>query len=400
VGEKSGTSDLEWVAGLVGALSDGNAPVPVGLALAAFPSATRPRLLVPLEPRRAAARSVLMSGSSGSALGRVARVAAWAGLRSGLVQPLLRHRVRLPASVLSQSLLRYLEDVFNARVALAIRIPPSRPNRKPLIQVLAPRGKVLGYVKVGWSDLTRSLVRNEAAVLEGLGRRSPALSFDVPRVLHRGSWGDLELLVLHPLPERLDRGRALPGDVVRRATSCVAALATQSDVPLAESDHWRTARARAIDLDPRLAGLAEQIGGRYGDCVLRLGGSHGDWAPWNMGCVRHGGRLAVWDWERSAHGVPVGLDAVHFEFHTAQATRGVAADRAVRSVLRGTGLLHALDIPKQHHLPLTVLHLLEMTLRWEEGRRGGVDVSDAVYRPALQRLLAGGPLNERMEPSG
>jgi hypothetical protein len=44
------------------------------------------------------------------------------------------------------------------------------------------------------------------------------------------------------------------------------------------------------------------------------GAWHGDWTPWNMGVL--GGRLCVWDWERFAAPVPLGMDLLHHHFQT------------------------------------------------------------------------------------
>ena len=51
-----------------------------------------------------------------------------------------------------------------------------------------------------------------------------------------------------------------------------------------------------------------------------FGSWHGDWMPWNL--LRSGTDLWVWDWERSASGVPVGLDAAHFRFDIESKIRG------------------------------------------------------------------------------
>ena len=46
------------------------------------------------------------------------------------------------------------------------------------------------------------------------------------------------------------------------------------------------------------------------DPDLAMGSWHGDFGPWNMAIGQR--VMDVWDWERFATGVPVGLDAAHY----------------------------------------------------------------------------------------
>jgi hypothetical protein len=67
--------------------------------------------------------------------------------------------------------------------------------------------------------------------------------------------------------------------------------------------------ALAATLRDHLDGSAGQDGtGRR----VGWGSWHGDWTPWNCSS-RRGGGVLVWDWERFAHGVPRGYDALHYE---------------------------------------------------------------------------------------
>jgi hypothetical protein len=50
-------------------------------------------------------------------------------------------------------------------------------------------------------------------------------------------------------------------------------------------------------------------------------------------------------------------------------------------------MLSALALPRDRERLLLVLHLLEMGLRWEEGRRAGMSPVDSLYVPALAVLL-------------
>src|SRR4029077_3567494 len=86
------------------------------------------------------------------------------------------------------------------RVEVAISLGQRlRPNMKPVLQIMAPDGRVLAFAKLAWNRLTTELVRNEIATLcrlRGVGFRS----FRVPEVLHHGTWNGFDLVLLSPLP--------------------------------------------------------------------------------------------------------------------------------------------------------------------------------------------------------
>jgi hypothetical protein len=104
------------------------------------------------------------------------------------------------------------------------------------------------------------------------------------------------------------------------------------------------------------------------------------------------GRPFVWDWERSATGVPAGIDLAHFEFDVRAKVRGETPDTAVRECLRrAPRSLEKLGLPTDLGPLVHRLHLIEMCLRFEEARARGVVVEDAIYRPALDELLTGAP---------
>jgi Phosphotransferase enzyme family len=361
-----------------------------------FPTAASPRVLVPLASRRAAAAALAGSSHAREPHVRLARVLLRIGLRAGIAQHLLRDRLSISLGEQDNGLLpdvlltQHLTEVFGRRdIAVAVRIGRARPNRKPLIQVLTPDGEVVGYVKVGWNPLTRRLVRNEARVLTDLARESASrAAFEAPQLLHAGEWRQLEILALAPLHGRLFRGGRSGIAAAAAAMNEISRLSDGREGPLGASDYWRTTRGRitAVANGGRLSELADTLEARHGDDILPFGSWHGDWTPWNM--AWRGGALAVWDWERSGDAVPVGLDAAHFDFQVALRTARHRWDTALRETLAGEmPLLSALSLPNNRARLLLSLHLLEMSLRSDEGRRAGVSPPDAIYLPALAALL-------------
>jgi hypothetical protein len=110
------------------------------------------------------------------------------------------------------------------------------------------------------------------------------------------------------------------------------------------------------------------------------GSSHGDWAAQNMATV--GGRLYVWDWERSADGVPLGLDAIHFVFQSELRRRRDVLRASRVAFARGRRTLRSLGVPRADDALLMAAYLAELLVRFEEGRRQG-----AVVRPEMPEAL-------------
>jgi hypothetical protein len=389
-GTREGTAaELSWLARLLwgarGVEVSAGRPLPAGHRVEAawgiLPDRTRPRLLVPLGSPRAAATAMLQFNNAMTQPSRLAKAAVAAGLRTGGLQLLLRGRRQVlevggvghPRTTADgPSLTEYLGDALGAReVCLAITVGSVRPNRKPVLQILRPDGATLGYAKLGWNDLTRRLVRREAERLRAL-EACPPRQFQVPRLLHQGTWTGLDVTVGSPLPHRLWRRGRRFAPPPPTATREVVGLGGAEEASLAASAYWRQLRERlaavgaAVGESERslLDGVARRLVGRYGDSTLTFGTWHGDWAPWNMGWS--GRRLVVWDWERSADLVPVGFDLVHFLFRTAVGMGRDTAAAAAFAQRAGTGGLSLLGQRREAEELILTLYLLEMVCRYAE----------------------------------
>src|SRR6185437_13009215 len=155
-----------------------------------LPNEARAVLLLPRSPRRAAAAALRNYKASAAGrerfLLRSMALAARAGLADALPYRII---VKPDADVVS-----YLQRVLDCDVVASLRIGPPRANRKPILELLSPRGGVLGFAKVGVTGLTRELVQAEAAALAVLGA-APLGRLEVPRLLHHDHWHDHEVLV-------------------------------------------------------------------------------------------------------------------------------------------------------------------------------------------------------------
>ena len=398
-----GNVELDWLTGIVArpgddiSVSSSRARPKAGFAeaerFAILPNAVRPRLLLPLASPKAAARALASPGYGSGRLDRIGRAAVRAGLRVGVAQRLLRTRLSLsvrtdaagepPAELL---LTQHLRDVLGRRdVEAAIRVGPTRPNRKPVIQVITHEGEVVAYAKVGWNPLTRSLVETEAGVLRDLEARLLE-SFAAPRILHFGRWHELAVLVIAPLAARPWSKTGMPLGLLTAALDEIVSLRQETGPRrLSEAAYWTQRRERIASVGaPALADIAERIERRYGSAGLTLGGWHGDWAPRNVGVL--GDRLAIWDWERSQGVAPVGLDAAHFDLHVGLGQLGHRSDEAAEyAVARRGPMLGTRDTGDDPRL-LVGLAVLEMCLRWEEGRHAGLEGPPPHLR-ALEKIV-------------
>jgi hypothetical protein len=210
--------------------------------------------------------------------------------------------------------------------------------------------------------------------------------------MYAGRWRELELMIVAPVS--FGARRRFLEELPVAATDEVGQLGPTARMPLAVSDHWQrtlrriaaTHRLNPSDPSPRLAAVAGEMESRYGQLTMRFGSWHGDWVPWNM--AHHRGVLHVWDWERGGRHAPCGLDAIHFDYQAELGLRKTAPVAALGATLRRAGdLLSALNVDPALSVPLLALHLLEMSLRFDEARGAGVVTADPKYLPALQHLL-------------
>ncbi len=275
----------------------------------------------------------------------------------------------LPGKLILQSpdttLRQRLGELNNVDARLSASCGPLRPNRKPVVRVLDEDGTLRSVGKVGWDDLTARLVSTEGQALTSLGSlnsSNPSGNIVVPDVLADETWRGMHLLVVSPLPIDNTVGPELSVDPTLPALNDIAAMHRHTVDSIVSSGFW----GRLIDRLPDLERY-DTSGDAGGDLSVDLGGFHGDWSPWNTQ-PRADGSLLVWDWERHATDVPVGLDLVHFLFQTErfidQRTPLEARPAVVR---RAKEHLPSLDVDPGLADHLIDFYLLEALARNSEG---------------------------------
>jgi hypothetical protein len=325
----------------------------------------RPRLLIPAAAGAGAA-AVRGYGQPGSRTARLGARALSLALASGLGGTVLRSRIRVHAPPGTDTIESFLQDALGRDILLSMYLSPARANRKPVLQLLSPRGQPVGFAKIGTSPLTRALVQAERDALTRLGRAGLS-DVTVPQVLHYGEWRGKNVLVLSALPVWLRR-RPVGGARLDAAMSSVASVGGLRREALAAGSYWQQLTGRLAAADESadrdtLLGALDTLSARAGNARLVLGSWHGDWTPWNMASTSGG--LLVWDWERFTDGVPVGFDALHYRLQRdvvpgrrepraaaagciEDAPQALAAFGLGASEARTTGILYLADLATRY----------------------------------------------------
>jgi len=311
-------------------------------------------------------------------------------IRAGLAGRILPDRVEVlatPGIELHQSLLgTSLRDIFGTPdVVTAIGIPPRGPNRKPVLQAFSAAGDTLGYVKIGWNEVTAARVEREANVLRDFVPR-PGGTLRAPKLIYAGTWRQLQLSISAPLPSKVHRHsthRAPSAKTMRE----VIEMSGTTFGRLGGSSYIRELRGKAEQLSvgslgdgsKSIVALLERLNELDLFEPIEFGTWHGDWVPWNLAVIADD--LYVLDWEHSRSGVPAGLDLIHFyfqvAFHTKRRTFREALEQAVT---RSHPHLASLMIRSDALPALAMAYLVEIALRAEES------------------IAAGAPRNPRFHP--
>jgi hypothetical protein len=340
-----------------------------------LPSPQAPRVLVPMHSRNVASAAVTVRRNGGGSLYRRVGLALVASaLQTGALQRVARDRLNLlvpahchAADLAKASLADYLGDVLGGRIFLSPKITMDEPHRSLALYVLSPQGRLVAFVKAGWNELTRQLVRTEAAALEHWANVPRGL-VQPPQLLHHGRWHDLELAVMAPLSlRRADRPRlaAPPWS----ATLQVAESVPRVVMALSTSTYWKALCSRVTRLHRHVdAGTGELLTrlvtalDACGEVPLAFGAWHGDWLPWNFRWREN--QLVAWDWEYWSPSAPVGFDVLHFYCGISLYRNRRGVDEALR-VTRQHGLagLPRLGVEVSAHPFVYALYVLELLVR-------------------------------------
>ncbi len=315
--------------------------------LLCLPSPDQPQLVVPLDPAAAVMVTDRRSRRRHQRWMKVATAKLIERQALGLL-PIRRLVVDDPAL---RELAAWVTGGDGARVG--VLRGPLRANRKPVLRVVDGRGDTLSFVKVGFDDRTRELVRQETTALATLADAVlPGLM--VPRVQRAGCWRGLSVLATSPLA---GDAAARPSDLPVDATRVLFAHGGRADLPLRAT----APLSAALDRFPDLAAARDRLVDVAGDRCLPTGASHGDWTPWNLAVDDHG-QVGAWDWERYTETTPAGFDAVHYAASRVTVADDFAATRDFLSDLPAT--LEACGLDRSTHRWLLATYLVGIAGRY------------------------------------
>jgi hypothetical protein len=239
-------------------------------------------------------------------------------------------------------------------IALSAGAPQGARNRKASAAVIDISGKLLAFLKIADSGLSRHLQQNEAAMLRALPEAAPRLS--LPRLIAAEEIDGVFVTAQTPLP-----GRPAPvefGQSHRRLLD--GFCAGRADLP-ANTDLVRGLVARIAALSPPRPELVEAL-----DSVLPLLGRHsmpagivhGDFAPWNL--RQHHGETSAFDWEYGALSGPAGLDEIHYRLQVGFLMREWTVGEAAAE-LRSEQVLQ--NCPRPMKTAIVIVYLIDMLTR-------------------------------------
>lgn len=261
---------------------------------------TSPRFVIPSRPAQAVARALREKAQTRSGRDR----AQWLGL-AGLVSARVGDIPGVANLVLPArddgGVLLWLRQALGEDTHIGpIWLGPPRANQKPVVQVLNSEGRITGYLKVGFTTLTRRLVQEETAALRALAGKVGA-QIVVPEVVDAGQVGNLELCLLRPLPAAAHAD--LEPSLLVRTVKDIFAVEAPNSLELTQA----AAHPRLTEVADLAAAVLDATSG------LARGGSHGDLHLGNVATDAHG-RALVWDWERWSGGHLLGTDLLHHDF--------------------------------------------------------------------------------------
>jgi hypothetical protein len=382
------------------------ATAPVGYRIAeqymVAPNLERARMLLPALSHQARSKALSQYNQLRRGRVRASRTLLASAARTGLDRQLLRDvlSVCVPGDATTEQLAdqlplhRLTQTLGGGPLHAAIGVANPSPNRKPTLQLFHANGTPAAFVKVGWNELTRGMVDNEARTLDLLvaaGLPTPRR----PKQLRLDRWHDMVLLATEPMPLAMRRQPSAvcpPLDLSALPTASPAGPG--GSIPLELTPFWERLMTRVrglpetgqlpsaeCDVVTNAATLLASQGGQIG---VRNQPWHGDWVHWNMASFHD--ELWVWDWEHFADDAPRCFDALHFwfqhEFIIRRRSFGEAMHHA--ATVTAAARSQAFDSAIVDLIPLG--YVIEVYLRAARMAELGADWDPRFHEPALEWL--------------
>jgi len=346
---------------------------------AAFPSLQDCRWFIPLDsPRVAAVAFAIYTPYKRAA--RIKQTAVRTAARSGL-PGWYRDEI-----IVAQRAFSPLQDLATPNVGsrnslhFVISTGTPGPTRKPTIAVLDDHGTHRGIIRVGESDIQRSLIANEAAMLRMLAEVR-GLQGHVPSLLAHVDDGT-RLITLQSVVS----GKPAPANLTTSHHELLSRLQLPSRKPALSTAFMEAlpdrVQSASADIQPIARAALRRSQSLLDSLEVSPTINHGDFAPWNLRVTR--ASIAAFDWEYGLiDGLPL-LDEIHHQFQTDFLLHG-ATMRQVLNRLRVQRVTRHHGYTHNHLLGLQTTYALHHLV---QRRELGYHRSDTLTTRLLEVLTA------------
>ena len=208
------------------------------------------------------------------------------------------------------------------------------PHRKITGQV-SRDGTVIAYVKIADSDATQRLLANEESALRHLNATNLS-GAAIPEILGYERRDNEHFLFLSPPCQPVGRRATdlekkdidLLGELLAMGTHDIPMQECLGSISFCSSG---TAPGRAGVISPDIDMYAREFLLKKDGSNVRVGFSHGDYAPWNTLRIDDGG-LYVFDWEYADTDAPLFTDLFHRVFMPGWLVRRITPRQAVSNL--------------------------------------------------------------------
>lgn len=268
------------------------------------------------------------------------------------------------------SLRKILEDLFKRKnIVLAVSTGSKAASRKTTAMIMsADKAEIIGYAKIGESNLAIERINHEAQVLDKIKKDGlfPEKNISIPDILSLGKVGDAALLVQSPAPKG---GVFGPGGFNEDYETVISSLIknTSKNERFEESGFYKKI-ASFIENDhsifkPLLEEALSRVNKNIAVQDANFALSHGDFVPWNI--IWSGKNAFIFDWEMCNFSAPAGIDLIHFLFMNGLLVRKIRGKKLFSYVMKeGELFLNRISLSSGikmfAHSELFILYLLNM----------------------------------------
>ena len=346
--EENEISDFDWLDGVLGIPEDSEPALHL-----CQPNVDNPNFLLPMTHPKATAEFVNKFNDDIGMAKRLKTLTAQLSAKAGVFDKLAPKTGSDNVALLRRwPLITELEKQLDEDELLAaITIGERRRNRKPVLHLVTPEGKNVGFAKVGWSELSNKLVQQESALLQLVeDRLGPNLV--APKVTAEFEWASGTVVVTSPVP--------------LNPTPTKSEFSAEHFKAIAEVNGTKVESFKDLDFVGDTPEIADHVNldllrSRYEDDMVRMGFWHGDLTPWNTST--NGNTISVWDWEFGSDNAPVGFDQLHRAFEILRRDPANTATEAIHGIhSQAAKILQPLNQPVESVFRLYIIELLRREL--------------------------------------